>query len=59
MEPDNLKELEYLDLFRTEIRVLDLTKLKKLDRVLGCLMRPNILVPLGAFRCDQNGNIID
>ena len=59
MEPDNLKELVYLNLFRTGIRELDLTKLTHLDRVIGCRRRPNILVPPNAFRCDEKNNVID
>ena len=59
MEPDNLKALEYLNLFGIKIEVSDQTKLKNLDKVLGCKGRSDIMVPLCAQRCDEKGNTVD
>ena len=59
IEPDNLKELEYIDLHQTKIRILNLTKLKKLYMVLGCNRRPDIATHPGTLRCDELGKVFD
>ena len=59
IEPDNVKELEYINLSGTKIRIINLTKLKKLYMVLGCKRRPDIRTHSGTLRCDDIGNVLD